>query len=85
MLCPISNDDGEASIYIRDRGPGLSDQIMEQACQVFAQIGREKFEQQGCGIGLTIASYFVKLNEGTLSFSHPEDRVGLEVKITFAV
>ena len=81
LACP---DPGYLSIFIRDYGPGLSEAELESATQLFGQVGREQKEQQGCGLGLTITSYFTELNGGTALFRSPEDgKGGLEVELRF--
>ena len=72
-----------ASILIRDRGPGMSDVAVRQACELFSQIDRDLYEQQGCGLGLPIATYYTQLNDGELVFRSPADGMGLEVEIRF--
>ena len=69
-------------LWIRDHGPGLSCEDASRACQMFMQIDRERFEQQGCGVGLAIAQYFVDLNSGSLTFRTPSGG-GLEVSLSF--
>lgn len=79
----VCTTEEEVSAIIRDRGPGLAPEVAARACEMFSQIDREKLEQQGCGLGLTIASCFTKLNNGSLEFKKPEDGVGLEVVVKF--
>ncbi len=72
-------------VCVRDYGPGLenfpvSSQI---ACQPFVQINRETYEQQGCGLGLTVCMYFTQLNGGNLTLRQPQDGNGLEAVIDF--
>lgn len=69
-------DQEKAWVEIQDQGPGMSPGIIDQARQVFTQIGRDRFEQQGCGLGLPIACYFVELNRGAIFFREPEGGVG---------
>ncbi|MCC6220797.1 MAG: hybrid sensor histidine kinase/response regulator [Deltaproteobacteria bacterium] len=78
VLCNAST----ASVVVRDRGPGMSNRVIEQACSGFSQIDRDTFEQQGCGLGLTIARYFTAINNGEILFSTPEGG-GLEVEVKF--
>ena len=81
----LSRDENSINITVRDRGPGLSPDRLKEACEIFSQIGRDKFEQQGCGLGLTIASYFAELNGGTLKFDRPDDGPGLSVTFSLPV
>ena len=84
IVIRIEEQAGSAAVLVRDFGPGISEEVAQTACQLFSQIGREKLEQQGCGVGLTIASYFIHLNGGTLRFNTPLDgKGGLEVEIAF--
>lgn len=75
----------QISIKLRDFGPGLSEEMLATACKLFTQIDRDRLEQQGCGLGLTIAGYFVHINGGELKFRRPDDKVGLEVEMVFPV
>jgi two-component system, sensor histidine kinase and response regulator len=70
---------------IRDRGPGMENFPVSAAlaCQPFVQINRETYEQQGCGLGLTISMYFTQINGGTLILRVPDDRIGIEAVIDF--
>jgi two-component system sensor histidine kinase KdpD len=70
-----SNAD-EVAILIRDRGPGLSESVLAHAIGIFGQINREVLEQQGAGLGLPIAAYYVTINDGTLRVSTPSDDAG---------
>ncbi len=79
----ISSDVEFASLKIRDNGPGMSQKMAQEAVETFVQIDRDRLEQQGCGLGLTISSYFVALNGGELVFNQPKDGPGLEVEIRF--
>jgi two-component system, sensor histidine kinase and response regulator len=56
------------SIDIKDRGIGLDPKKLDEAIDVFGQIDRERLEQQGGGLGLSIASHFIMLNSGRLEF-----------------
>ena len=79
-----SSEEGFVSIFVRDYGPGLSESEMSAARELFVQVDREVKEQQGCGLGLTITSYYVELNGGTAHFRTPEDgEGGLEVELVF--
>ncbi|MCC6954610.1 MAG: hybrid sensor histidine kinase/response regulator [Deltaproteobacteria bacterium] len=78
----VTNTTG--SIFVRDFGPGLSEAIAQEACELFKQINRERIEQQGCGIGLSISRCFASLNGGELHFSSPTDGgEGLQVELRF--
>ena len=77
----LSQNENEITILIQDQGKGIQTSVKEDVCKMFTQIGREKFEQQGCGLGLNIASYFVELNKGRLELESAEDQVGTTVRI----
>ena len=79
----LTEVEGSVSLTIRDRGPGLDAELLGRAMEGFSQIDREKNEQQGAGLGLTIASYYTELNGGHLELNTAEDGVGLAAKLTF--
>lgn len=79
----VWTDGKQVNMSVRDRGPGLPAQVAQEACKSFTQIDRDKYEQQGCGLGLTIASYYARINGATIAFREPEDGVGLQVVLTF--
>ena len=70
-------------IYIKDSGPGVDEAKIKNICELFNQSDREKMEQQGCGLGLYIASKFIEINNGKLEFSPRKDEKGLTAKISF--
>lgn len=77
--------EGVAYISIRDRGPGMDSlcKSAPKACEAFVQLKREVYEQQGCGIGLTISRHFAEINGGSLRFCTPEEGPGLEAMLSF--
>ena len=58
---------------------------MQLVYQAFTQIDREVLEQQGAGLGLTIAHCLTELNGGVLSLKQPDEGSGLEVELVFPV
>ncbi len=79
----IEFDNNKLTFSIRDWGSGIpykpekENSILEK----FTQINRDYNEQQGCGIGLSIASYFVNLHSGSFNISMPENGQGTEIRI----
>lgn len=60
-------------IQVSDRGMGMDVSKIQEAIDLFGQLDRDKFEQQGGGVGLAIASRYAKINRGVLKFeSSPE-------------
>ncbi|MDD2941867.1 MAG: hybrid sensor histidine kinase/response regulator [bacterium] len=74
---------GAVYIEIRDRGQGMTEEMLDEACITFAQIDRDTREQQGCGLGLPIARYLTALNRGEMRISRPDDGIGLAVRLSF--
>lgn len=58
----------EIRIAVRDRGVGMDPERMREAINLFAQLDRDKMEQQGSGIGLAIAARYAELHKGRLDF-----------------
>jgi Osmosensitive K+ channel histidine kinase len=55
-------------ILVKDHGRGMSeDQI--QKIHAFMQFDRERYEQQGLGLGLMIAKRLLKIHDGTLEIT----------------
>jgi len=77
--------ENKTSVFFRDRGQGAAPELMQEAKELFKQIDRDRMEQQGCGIGLTIAGYLCDINGGAIHFHQPADNIGLEVEISFPV
>ncbi len=75
-------DQHHAQLRIRDSGPGMTEDGAKEACDPFVQIDRDKLEQQGCGLGLTIAKHYAQLNGGSLTFENHADG-GLIVTLSF--
>jgi two-component system sensor histidine kinase/response regulator len=82
-MITISEENHNACFTIRDWGVGLPDEpkAEEEAVEKFIQIRREVHEQQGSGIGLSIASYFVSLHGGQVTLVRPGEETGLEVRV----
>lgn len=58
--------DGYVWIAIVDQGAGIPEAQLRQALLSFQQIGREEREQQGIGIGLTLAQRIIDAHGGAL-------------------
>ncbi len=68
----------EVSVRIRDRGPGLPEDMLERVFDPFVRIDNSRSRQTGgAGLGLTIARTLAEKNGATLTLrNHPEG--GLE-------
>lgn len=63
QLFPLGDEIG---IEISDRGIGIDPDKIRQAIDPFGQIDRDKLEQQGGGLGLSIANRYAKINGGRI-------------------
>ena len=81
----MGSKDEKAWFSVSDRGPGLPNELLVQAQDLFTQINRDKLEQQGCGLGLTIATYYAELNGGLLLLENGQDGTGLTVTVEFPI
>ncbi len=79
----LSAEGSDAVFSVRDRGPGIAPDQQTRACEPFIQVDRENNEQQGAGLGLTVAKYFVEMNGGVLELCRPEDGIGLDARLRF--
>lgn len=68
-------------LSIQDQGVGISEEDWEQAKARFQQVGREKTEQQGMGVGLPLARKIILAHSGTFKL-RSEPGVGTQVLIS---
>ncbi len=59
--------EGSIIVSITDQGGGIPESQVAAAMRAFEQINRESQEQQGIGIGLTVASHIIQAHGGTLA------------------
>jgi two-component system, sensor histidine kinase and response regulator len=65
-------------ICVADSGKGMSEEQVQLALQEFTQIDREKYEQQGIGIGLSLTNLIIQSHGGQLSI---ESEVGVGTRV----
>jgi signal transduction histidine kinase len=58
--------DDAVRITVSDNGPGIAPDEHNQIFEPYYQINRKKTEQQGMGIGLTLAKEIVDAHDGAL-------------------
>jgi signal transduction histidine kinase len=68
------NQDGQTRIAISDNGIGIEAAKQKQLFKRFAQIDRDKMEQQGIGLGLAISSSLVRLHNGDMRVESQPDK-----------
>src|SRR5690554_900951 len=71
---------GELTFRVRDRGPGVDEQALEQMSRRFWRASK----RQGSGLGLAIVVAIAERFAGRLEFVRPEGD-GLEARLTFPV
>jgi signal transduction histidine kinase len=71
----------QVAICIEDQGRGMTREQISQV-RAYVQFERRIYEQQGCGLGLAIAQYMVKLFNGTIDISS-QPNVGTIVTVEF--
>jgi DNA-binding response OmpR family regulator len=59
-------------IEVRDRGVGFDVKRITEAMRAFGQLDRERQEQQGGGLGLSIALGYARINRGGIEFEARE-------------
>ncbi|MCB1282423.1 MAG: HAMP domain-containing histidine kinase, partial [Salinibacterium sp.] len=68
-----SAQDGEFLITVRDRGPGLAEDVIDHVFDRFAQSPDEVRRERGYGLGLAIAKGIAELHGGDLTVkNHPD-------------
>ena len=72
------------SVTVQDDGVGISSDQQKYIFDLFRQIDRETMEQQGVGIGLTIADRLVRLHGGTIQVES-EPGVGSTFTVTLPI
>jgi two-component system sensor histidine kinase/response regulator len=65
--------EGEVWFDVKDRGSGIDLSRIREAIQPFGQINRGKLEQQGGGLGLSIAHHYALIHNARLEFAVRED------------
>jgi signal transduction histidine kinase len=76
-----SSAGGEVTVRVRDRGPGLPEDMLEKVFDPFVRVDSSRSRQTGgAGLGLTIARALAEKNGATLTLrNHPEG--GLEAVV----
>jgi signal transduction histidine kinase len=76
-----SSTGGEVSVRVRDRGPGLPEDMLEKVFDPFVRVDSSRSRQTGgAGLGLTIARALAEKNGASLALrNHPEG--GLEATV----
>lgn len=69
-----SHEAGSVHIAFRDKGIGFPLQVRDRLFQLFFQYNRGLFEQQGSGIGLTIARAWADLHKGVIEAVSEEQK-----------
>jgi two-component system sensor histidine kinase/response regulator len=74
----LSNSGGNVTLTVRDRGRGFSTEHITKV-GAYMQFDRKLHEQQGLGLGLTIAKRLTELHGGTLSI---QSQLGTSTTVT---
>ncbi|MBN1563099.1 MAG: hybrid sensor histidine kinase/response regulator [Anaerolineae bacterium] len=74
--------DGYVQISVCDQGPGIDPDDIENVFNPFYQVNRAKMEQQGIGIGLTLAKEIIEAHDGKLTL---QSQVGQGTEVVIAL
>jgi K+-sensing histidine kinase KdpD len=83
MIDSKITDDNKLFISIADQGLGMTQEQIKEI-GAFMQFQREEFEQQGVGIGLTIAKNIIELHNGTMEITSEKEK-GTTVSFTLPI
>lgn len=67
-------EDRQVRIAVRDNGIGIPEEEQVRIFDRFYQVNRELYEQQGVGLGLSIARSIIELHQGTIEVSSILDK-----------
>lgn len=73
----VDHPDDVIRIAVYNQGDLIAPEHQEKVFDKFYQIGRQYWEQQGTGVGLTIAKQLVELNGGQIRAYNQEDRLNV--------
>jgi len=76
--------ENELAIAFQDFGVGLPQQMQTQVFDLFVQYNRDQLEQQGAGVGLTIAEGLTKLHHGHIDLQS-EENVGSTFTVSLPI
>lgn len=76
------DEDGWAKISVEDKGVGIPKAEIPKIFDLFYQVDRDKYEQQGVGVGLAIARELVEIHGGRIEV---ESEVGKGSTFTVAL
>jgi two-component system, cell cycle sensor histidine kinase PleC len=81
-IAVIAERGGGLNVTIRDTGPGMSDEEIKVALELFGQVDNGVSRRfPGTGLGLPLAVQFTELHGGTLTIKS-EPGVGTEVRVS---
>lgn len=85
LSCAGSGDQQRATVAVRDHGPGVPENELQNLFQPFYRLDRSRERQTGgVGLGLAIAQRAVLLHDGNIRASNAQGG-GLKVEITLPI
>lgn len=82
VLVDVQSTDQVVSITITDEGPGIRPEKLASVWERFTQIDRYYYEQQGLGLGLSLARESARLHGGDCTI---QSQVGRGTQVTVAL
>ncbi len=77
----VEEDSAGAEIEVRDYGPGVPDELLQQIFDPFFRVEQARDEESGgIGLGLSIAKRSIRLHRGTITAENAEP--GLRVRMS---
>src|SRR5882672_10091593 len=78
----LQEDSGTATVGVRDRGPGVPEEMLKDIFRPFFRVESDRARNTGgTGLGLAIAERSVRLHHGTIQARNASPGLLVEIKL----